>query len=255
MKLSRLFSRIRQKGLWSCLRWVAWRADNGWQEWRLGITTSGIIHWRDLGLDKNSESYEAIDYGTFAHVLRRIVIHPDDVFLDYGCGMGRVIVLAARQPFRRVIGVELSPKLCSIAERNLQLARRRLACSAVDIVNMDASAFVVPDDVSVVWLFSPFFGEVMRQVIMRLRESLEAVPREITIVHVIPDNVTSAFRECDWLSKTAEFRAGAWQQLTCFIFQNGDRSLFEQGPIEITGVASFSNTNQDEASSTKEKLS
>ena len=254
MKLAHLFGRIRQKGLWSCLRWVAWRADNAWQEWRLGITTSGIIHWRDLGLDKNSESYEAIDYRTFALVLRRIVIHPGDVFLDYGCGMGRVIVLAARQPFRRVIGVELSPRLCSIAEQNVRTAHKHLACSAVDIVNMDASAFAVPDDVSVVWLFSPFFGEVMKKVTARIRESLEAVPREFTIIHVLPDNVASAFRECDWLSKTAEFRVGAWQQLTCFIFRNSDTSLLEQESRETAAVARFPNPNQDEGSSGKERL-
>ncbi len=230
MNLSNLSRRIREKGLWKCLRWLALRAYDHSQEWRLGITTSAVIHWRDLGLDENSESYEAIDYGTFGCVIRRIAIHPDDVFLDYGCGMGRVIVLAARQPFRRVIGVELAPRLCALAEKNLQIAQRRLRCNEVKIVNLDASNFVVPDEVSVVWLFSPFFGEVMKKVTARIRESLEAAPRGITIIHVIPDNVTSAFRECDWLSKTAEFRVGVWKQLTCLIFQNIEQFRSSHSP-------------------------
>ncbi len=220
MNLSNLSCRMREKGLWKCLRWLVLQIYDRSQEWRLGITTSTFIHWRELGLDENSESYEAIDYGTFGCVIRRIRIQPNDVFLDYGCGMGRVIILAARQPFRRVIGVELAPRLCALAEKNLQLARRRLTCNEVQIVNSDASDFIVPNEVSVVWLFSPFFGEVMKNVTARIRESLETAPRPITIIHVIPDNVASAFRECGWLSKTAEFRVGGWKQLTCLIFQN-----------------------------------
>lgn len=222
MKVTNIFRRLRQHGLWRCVRWSMLRANDRWLEWRLGITTSGMVHWRDLGLKNDSESYEPIDYGTFAYVADRIPVRPNDVFLDYGCGMGRVVVLAAQKPFRRVIGVELSSWLCGIAENNLQIVQRRLICKSVHVINMDASEFPVPTDVSVVWLFSPFFGEVMRKVTSQIRESLEISPREITIIHIIPDNVSSLFRECDWLGLTAEFRVGVWKQLTCFVFKNID---------------------------------
>ncbi len=227
MKLSNVVSKIRQRGLGNCLRYLVLQTNDRWQEWRLGIRTSEMIHWRELGLGEASESYEAIDYGTFARVLRRIKIRPDDVFLDYGCGMGRVVVLAARKRFRRVMGVELSSRLCSIAEKNLQIAQRGFRCGSAHIIHMDAGAFVVPGDVSIVFLFSPFFGEVMRKVTARIRESLAADPRDITIIHVIPDNVASAFHECNWLSKTAEFRVGVWNQLTCFMFQNVNRGSIQ----------------------------
>lgn len=229
MQLSNLVHRVREKGFVNCLRWLALRGNDRWQEWRLGIKTSGLIHWRDLGLDQNSESYEAIDYGTFASVLKRIAIQPDDVFLDYGCGMGRVIVLAARQPFRRVIGVELSPRLCAVAEQNLQRAQPGTTCKDVHVINMDAKEFVVPTDVTVVWLFSPFFGEVMSRVMARIRESLDAAPRDVTIIHVIPDNISSRFRECDWLTTAVEFRVGVWKQLTCLLFKNVSGNSLSNG--------------------------
>lgn len=227
--LSKFVGKIRQRGLWNCLRYLARQANDRWQEWRLGIRTSDIIHWRELGLDAASESYEPIDYGTFARVMQRVQTGPDDVLLDYGCGMGRVIVLAARMPFRRVMGVELSPKLCSIAEKNLQIAQRGFRCGSAHVIHLDAGAFVVPDDVSVVFLFSPFFGEVMRRVMARIRESLEAAPRDITIIHVVPDNVASTFLECNWLVKTDEFRVGMWNQLSCFMFENANRAARAAG--------------------------
>ena len=40
--------------------------------------------------------------------LRRVHPGPDDVLVDFGCGKGRVICEAARRPFARVIGVEIS---------------------------------------------------------------------------------------------------------------------------------------------------
>lgn len=236
MKFTSLVKRAREQGPWNCLRWLALRVNDRWQEWRLGIETSGIVDFRELGLGEECESYEAIDYASFAHILGRIATGPNDAFLDYGCGMGRATILAARRPFHRVIGVELSARLCMIAEKNLQVVQRRLACHEVVIVNADATQFAVPEDVSVVWLFNPFFGEVMNKVAGRIRESLEAVPRPITIIHVIPDHVASPFREFGWVEKTAEFRVGKWHQMTCLIFQTsaGARLVrFQRSPSEI----------------------
>lgn len=226
MKVSNVFKRVKEYGLWHCLRRLWMGSCDRWQEWRLGITTSGIVDWRELGLGEECESYEPIDYSSFASVLRHIPIRPDDVFLDYGCGMGRAIILAGRRPCRRVIGVELSPKLCDIAKTNLQIVQRRLACGTVLVINADATNFAVPEDVSVVWLFNPFFGDVLNKVVARICDSLQAAPRPITIIHVFPDRVTSPFCESDWLAKTGELRVGVWKQMTCLIFQNSARISF-----------------------------
>lgn len=51
MQLSNLVRRVWDKGFVNCLRWLVLRGNDRWQEWRLGIKTSGMIHWRDLGLD------------------------------------------------------------------------------------------------------------------------------------------------------------------------------------------------------------
>ena len=44
-------------------------------------------------------------------------------FVDYGCGKGRVLLLAAEAGFIRLIGVEFAPELATVCEANLR--RRR----------------------------------------------------------------------------------------------------------------------------------
>ena len=51
--------------------------------------------------------------------LRGRELRPDDVFLDLGCGKGRVLVDAVQLPFARVVGVELVPELVEQARANL----------------------------------------------------------------------------------------------------------------------------------------
>src|SRR5277367_3679731 len=40
------------------------------------------------------------------------------VFVDYGCGKGRVLLVATHFPFQRIVGVEFAPQLAEIAEQN-----------------------------------------------------------------------------------------------------------------------------------------
>ncbi len=40
-------------------------------------------------------------------------------FIDVGCGKGRVLIVAAAYPFKRIRGVEYSPQLAAICRTNL----------------------------------------------------------------------------------------------------------------------------------------
>jgi len=39
-------------------------------------------------------------------------------FIDFGCGKGRAMLLAAERPFRRLIGIDFSHELLMVARRN-----------------------------------------------------------------------------------------------------------------------------------------
>ncbi len=68
--------------------------------------------------------YDSTPPRIFRRMLRGLNIdHSEYVFVDMGCGKGKVVLLAAELPFKRVVGVELSPKLARIAKNNLRTYR------------------------------------------------------------------------------------------------------------------------------------
>ncbi len=104
--------------------------------------------------------------------LRRILppweVTDHDVFVDFGSGMGRVVLQAARYPFRKVIGVEVSETLHGIARENIDRNRQRLRCPDIELVHADALEYEIPDDVTVAFLYNPFRGTIFATVIERL---------------------------------------------------------------------------------------
>jgi SAM-dependent methyltransferase len=90
-------------------------------------------------------------------------------FVDLGCGMGRVVMLATHRPFQQVVGVEFSPALCEIARENLAAydsALRR--CRDARIVCADAKNFALPRGDLVIYMYNPFRGPVMQTIVDRL---------------------------------------------------------------------------------------
>jgi Methyltransferase domain len=110
-----------------------------------------------------------------------------DVLLDYGSGRGRVLLQAARfYRFGRVIGVDLDESESEVAKANLKVIERRMRCPRVDIVVADATVWQVPDEVTYIYMFNPFWGETFRTVLERIVESLERRPRPLTLIYAYP---------------------------------------------------------------------
>ena len=82
------------------------------------------------------------------------------MFIDWGAGMGRIMVLAATCSYRRIIGVECAPSLCAIARENVRRARVPNKCADVQAINVDARIFEIPDDSTVMFFYNPFRGEL-----------------------------------------------------------------------------------------------
>jgi hypothetical protein len=120
--------------------------------------------------------------------LKVVPAGPDEVFLDFGSGKGRVVYQAAKRPFKRVIGVEVSPVLNDVARRNIERVRPRLRCQDVELVACDALDYRIPDDLTVAYFYHPFTGETFRRVIANIVESLERRPRRFDVIYVCPQN-------------------------------------------------------------------
>jgi SAM-dependent methyltransferase len=163
-------------------------AADGLLERVFGVATRGEVQLDRLGLQsQDRRDYKPAPWRTLAMVLRRTDVDgATDVFIDFGAGKGRVVFLAARYPFKRVIGVELSPDLSRLARENIERHRNRLRCADVEIVTSDVLDYEIPDDVTIAFFYNPFGGDVFVRVLSRLLASVDRRPRFLRIIYHNP---------------------------------------------------------------------
>jgi hypothetical protein len=152
--------------------------------------------------------YQPTSVDEFGELMAMLdVDHTEYVFVDYGSGKGRVLMLAADYPFKRIIGVEFSPPLVEIAERNIAT----LGADGARIENLaiDATEFEPPLAPLVAYLFNPFAPTVARPVFERLRASLDEHPRPAYVVVTGPPELAAAIEEAGF--SPVEVERLAWR--------------------------------------------
>jgi SAM-dependent methyltransferase len=117
--------------------------------------------------------------------LRKVGASNHDVFVDFGCGTGRVVHQAAKWPLKKVIGVEVIPEVADRAQSLVAAQRRKYRCESVEIVTRDVTAFRVPDDLTIAYLgqVQYFSGEEMDAVLRNLIESIDRRPRRVRLIY------------------------------------------------------------------------
>ena len=126
--------------------------------------------------------YQTTDPSVFLEAMRMV---PADArnytFIDLGCGKGRTLILAAKQEFKNVIGVEFSPELAAIARQNIQQVG-----VAAEIVEGDASEFRFPEGNLLIYMYNPFGKSVMRAVIANLLDWRTRHQSQAFLVYINP---------------------------------------------------------------------
>ena len=189
--LRRVIMSLREKGVIGTMQAaISFLLDWGF-DLRYGTDT---MRWRPLqGLAIRSEN---VDSGrgyvaTKTRFLRRFFaeIPPPagGVLVDFGCGKGRVLLVASRYPFRRIVGVEFSPELCAVARRNIEIYKRKAGIPYnLEIWEGDAARYPIQDDETVFFFFNPFDERVLAPVIANICKSLDQCPRKAWIIYHAP---------------------------------------------------------------------
>jgi SAM-dependent methyltransferase len=131
----------------------------------------------------------------FREIMPRFDVRFEDyVFLDVGSGKGRAVLLASEYPFKRCLGLELSPGHSATAARNIAVYRSPTQrCFDLQAVCGDALTFDYPKDDLFVWLYNPFPIETMVSFAQALGRSLAEKQRLILVYtqqdhHAVFDN-------------------------------------------------------------------
>jgi SAM-dependent methyltransferase len=142
--------------------------------------TGGVIQLNLLGIEGTAgRHYIATPPRLFRKIVSHLPIQRSRfTFVDLGCGKGRALMLAAAMGFRRMIGVDHSPDLLTIARSNTK--------GVAELVCADCRDFVFPPEPTVIFMFNPFWQDVMAQIVTNLEHSLASAPREMYIVYYRP---------------------------------------------------------------------
>ena len=180
-------------------------------DWRHGTSTLRRVDADDFGaVGENlahSEDYKATKARPLWSLLRSLDLPRTRGFVDLGAGKGRVLLIAALYGFRKIVGVEFSPKLCECARRNIQIFKERRRVSVeIDIVESDAAAYPIQPDQDVFFMFNPFDEVVMAQVLANLRRSAEIAPRKVWLIYNTPI-------QHELIAKTGIFRDQSYRNI------------------------------------------
>ena len=167
--------------------WTSTRFDR-----RYGVRTQFLIPQQDLEFeDKVAQSKSARHRSTppfnvstsLQRLSERIGGLRDQGLVDYGCGSGRVLILAAEAGIGHVTGVELSPHLVDQGRVNLDAYKARFKSDAkMQILQVDATKFVPPPEASIFYFFSPFHIDAFDRALDCIRQSVREHPRDIYVM-------------------------------------------------------------------------
>jgi len=106
----------------------------------------------------------------------------EGAFLDYGSGKGLPMIIAQREGFKRVIGVEFAVELYETSLLNM----RRLGIENFELHNLDAAFYTPPKDVSLIFMFNPFDHVVMEKVSEKIVSQKDSFVNDVYIAYVNP---------------------------------------------------------------------
>jgi len=124
---------------------------------------------------------------SFKKLMHRLKFPDGSVFVDFGSGKGKTLLLASRFGFKRAVGVEFSPELCAIAERNVFAWRSKVDLNTeISVVCCDAGTYAINDDENVFFMFNPFHSSIMERVVDNIATALALKPRNAWLIYGDP---------------------------------------------------------------------
>ncbi|MDR4498071.1 MAG: class I SAM-dependent methyltransferase [Candidatus Scalindua sp.] len=156
-------------------------------------TKTGIIvshcqlDYKDAKIHKDAYGHVPTSpYATISALkaLKKKCLHDlkSETIVDYGCGTGRMLIIAAESGFGNVTGIEMSPYLAKLCQRNIQKYSRSHKNLNITVLEQDAVKYIPHVNDIVFHFYDPFNINVCKKVIANIKHSVQANPRTIYII-------------------------------------------------------------------------
>lgn len=191
-------------GFWMTLRylliyWLSYKPSNDRSfDRRFKTDTAGLVPSDDLDIDDDTTRHQSNLYlgsppRVTRHLVRSLGIDCSSYsFVDYGSGKGRVVMVAAEFPFRRVVGVEISKQLHDVAQQNLKAYSGEFACQNVELWCGNALEYPLPDGDLVLHMYHPVGPDILRRLLQVIENSARENPRRILVLYLFSIGVSKA---------------------------------------------------------------
>lgn len=175
-------------------------------DYRFGVHTCGLV----AATLPNTKDCGTLPYKNIMQILSSLNLTESDVFIDIGCGRGRVLYCASLFGVKKVIGIELMPEHWAIARQNALMMKGKH--SPIEVLNQSAEDFDY-DEGTVFYMYNPFNEVTMNSVLLRINQSLQRKKRAITIIYANPV-YESCLSGCSWLTLKERWEAGGKRGLS-----------------------------------------
>ena len=160
-------------------------------EKKYNINTSKIEDIKKLSIKGDNAEHAEIYQGANYFLLEKIfdylqTIETNQNILDFGCGKGRVLAVAAYYGFEKITGVEFVKKLCDEARKNIIPVQQKFPKKIFNVIHANAVGHTIEKDTNVFFFFNPFDEVVMLDVAKNILQSLKENPREVYVVYLNP---------------------------------------------------------------------
>jgi SAM-dependent methyltransferase len=178
------------------------------------INTLGEDELKSLkgeGIDISHASiYMPVNYYVIERLMGEIMNHGSNkTFLDFGCGKGRAMIVAASYGFEQITGIDFSKEFCEEAEATLQDYSEKNSSAHFTVVNIDAYYFDIPDDITTFFFFNPFDEFIMKEVVSNMMKSVHRNSRTIRVLYANPQHksvfLDNGFSEIYYFKKWGYF--------------------------------------------------
>ena len=178
-------------------------------EKKYGIRTTGIDDLTtsmDVIEREHASIYQPVNFYTAERLFQSINAQDlTGTFLDIGCGKGRVLAMAAAYGFKDIIGVDFSAQLCYDARKLSEKVEPKYRSACITVECEDARYYVIPEIVSVIFLFNPFDDLVMQDFLKQVSATLYRKPRKLKVLYANPQCkkqwLDAGFKEVDFFKK------------------------------------------------------
>ena len=160
-------------------------------EKKYNISSIGLDKLRTLSIKGDNLAHSSIYQASNYYILEKGFnylrsINENNNIVDFGCGKGRALVVAAYFEFKNITGIDFAKALCISAEQNVQKTKLLYPSVKFNIVCDDVVNYKIKKEQNVFFFFNPFNEIIMLEVVKNILASLKEKSRKVYIMYVNP---------------------------------------------------------------------